>query len=163
MDPILVMTDEETEDLKAKGKKAKESGMSSNSQPLTKYRERIKRMQEQKSSDVTNSIVLSQDAFDFLDVSAETYLGEVSSSSSNASINATSPTQEIENEQSSAMDVSNLLLDSPPSTSAVVPSETLELEEFLADLNDVQDQEGVVLISTEEANEILESMSHLDQ
>ena len=162
MDPILVMTDEETEDLKAKGKKAKESGMSSNSQPLTKYRERIKRMQEQKSSDVTNSIVLSQDAFDFLDVSAETYLGEVSSSSSNASINATAPTQEIDNEQSSAMDVS-ALLDSPSSTSAVVPSETLELEEFLADLNDVQDQEGVVLISTEEANEILESMSHLDQ
>lgn len=162
MDPILVMTDEETEDLKAKGKKAKESGMSSNSQPLTKYRERIKRMQEQKSSDVTNSIVLSQDAFDFLDVSAETYLGEVSSSSSNASINATAPTQEIDNEQSSAMDVS-ALLDSPSSTSAVVPSETLELEEFLADLNDVQDQEGVVLISSEEANEILESMSHLDQ
>ena len=162
MDPILVMTDEETEDLKAKGKKAKESGTSSNSQPLTKYRERIKRMQEQKSSDVTNSIVLSQDAFDFLDVSAETYLGEVSSSSSNASINATAPTQEIDNEQSSAMDVS-ALLDSPSSTSAVVPSETLELEEFLADLNDVQDQEGVVLISSEEANEILESMSHLDQ
>ena len=162
MDPILVMTDEETEDLKAKGKKAKESGMSSNSQPLTKYRERIKRMQEQKSSDVTNSIVLSQDALDFLDVSAETYLGEVSSSSSNASINATAPTQEIDNEQSSAMDVS-ALLDSPSSTSAVVPSETLELEEFLADLNDVQDQEGVVLISSEEANEILESMSHLDQ
>ena len=161
MDPNLVMTDEEARDLKAKGMKAKETGMSSNSLPLTKYRQRMRQLQEQKSDDVANNIDLSQDALEFLNVAAANYLGLVSSSSSSSSSSDTSnatPNLELENKLSS--NETNHLEREP---SAGMQSEALELEEFLADVNDVGQVEEVVLISSEEANEILESMIHLDQ
>lgn len=164
MDPILVMTDEEARDLKAKGLKAKETGMASNLLPLTKYRQRMRQLQEkQKTSDVPNSTALSQDAFEFLNETAENYLGLASSSSSSSSSSDNSnATPNVETEP--GLNETDYLGEEEPSI--VMQSEALELEEFLVDVSDVGQEEvvldEVVLISSEEANEILESMSHLD-
>ena len=163
MDPILVMTDEEARDLKAKGLKAKETGMASNLLPLTKYRQRMRQLQEkQKTSDVPNSTALSQDAFEFLNEAAENYLGIASSSSSSSSSENSNATPNVETEP--GLNETDYLGEEEPSI--VMQSEALELEEFLVDVSDVgQDEvvlDEVVLISSEEANEILESMSHLD-
>ena len=164
MDPILVMTDEEARDLKAKGLKAKETGMASNLLPLTKYRQRMRQLQEkQKTSDVPNSTALSQDAFEFLNETAENYLGLASSSSSSSSSSDNSnATPNVETEP--GLNETDYFGEEEPSI--VMQSEALELEEFLVDVSDVgQDEvvlDEVVLISSEEANEILESMSHLD-
>ena len=160
MDPILVMTDEEARDLKAKGMKAKETGMSSNSLPLTKYRQRMRQLQEQKSDDVANNIDLSQDALEFLNVAAANYLGLVSSPSSSSSSDTSNAAPNLELENKLSSNETDHLEKEP---SAGMQSEALELEEFLADVNDVGQVEEVVLISSEEANEILESMIHLDQ
>ena len=161
MDPILVMTDEEARDLKAKGLKAKETGMSSNLLPLTKYRQRMRQLQEkQKTSDVPNSTALSQDAFEFLNEAAENYLGIASSSSSSSDNSNATPNLETE----PGLNETDYLGEEEPSI--VMQSEALELEEFLVDVSDVGQEEvvldEVVLISSEEANEILESMSNLD-
>ena len=163
MDPILVMTDEEARDLKAKGLKAKETGMASNLLPLTKYRQRMRQLQEkQKTSDVPNSTALSQDAFEFLNEAAENYLGIASSSSSSSSSENSNATPNVETEP--GLNETDYLGEEEPSI--VMQSEALELEEFLVDVSDVGQEEvvldEVVLISSEEANEILESMSHLD-
>ena len=141
MDPILVMTDEEARDLKAKGLKAKETGMASNLLPLTKYRQRMRQLQEkQKTSDVPNSTALSQDAFEFLNEAAENYLGIASSSSSSSSSENSNATPNVETEP--GLNETDYLGEEEPSI--VMQSEALELEEFLVDVSDVG-QEEVVL------------------
>ena len=73
MDPELVMTSDETKEMKEKASRAKNGRVS-----LTKYRQRIKGLE--KNKDVTNTIDLNPEAVQFSDISADAYLNLPSSS-----------------------------------------------------------------------------------
>ena len=75
MDPELVMTSDETKEMKEKAAKANNGRVS-----LTKYRQRIKSLE--KNKDVTSVIELNPEAVQFSDISPDAYLNLPSSSRS---------------------------------------------------------------------------------
>lgn len=73
MDPELVMTSDETKEMKEKASRANNGRVS-----LTKYRQRIKSLE--KNKDVTNTIELNPEVLQFSDISVDAYLNSSSSS-----------------------------------------------------------------------------------
>ena len=154
MDPELVMTSDETKEMKEKASRAKNGRVS-----LTKYRQRIKSLE--KNKDVTNTIELNPEAVQFSDISADAYLNIPSSSTNQPMQNNNCKPSTSTSSTCQAIPMQNMTIEEIIAQEGTSQTNVFDGDSILNDLNQSESMENETSILVELPHD-LESLNEND-